>query len=62
MIHSSTVLVEEGLIYFFLECFIPSRPEDVSEAHPTRFPKFTAPAETQEAFGTGFSGSFTFSL
>lgn len=46
---------------FFLECFIPSSPEDVSEAHPTPFPKFTAPAVTQEAFGAGFAGSLTFS-
>ncbi len=48
-------------MFFFLECFIPSSPEDVREAHPTPFPKFTAPAVTQEPFGAGFAGSLALS-
>lgn len=40
--------------FFFLECFIPSSPEYVHEAHPTPLPKFTARAETQEAFGAAW--------
>lgn len=61
MSHNNTLLVEGGTnSFFFLECFIPSSPEDVSEAHPTPLPKSTAPAVTQEAFGAGFAGSLTF--
>lgn len=43
---------------FFLRCFIPSRCENGSEAHPTRVPKFTAPAETQEASGADLPAHF----
>lgn len=60
MSHNNTLLVEGSTNSFFLECFIPSSPEDGSEAHPTPLPKSTAPAVTQEAFGAGFAGSLTF--
>lgn len=59
MSHDSTFLVEEGTAkhFFFLECFIPSSLEDAREAHPTPFPKSSAPAVTQEPLGAGFAGS-----
>lgn len=48
-----------GEMFFFVQCFIPSRCADGIEAHPTRLPKFTAPAETQEASGADLPARFS---
>lgn len=58
MTAAGLVVKAQGNVFFFLQCFIPSRCENGSEAHPTRVPKFTAPAETQEASGADLPAHF----